>query len=150
MAYIDFLSPIHKATTRDYIARVTEFPKAEAATLAKQWGRDYWDGDRRPGYGGYRYDGRWRKVADALVAHYGLKAGDRVLDIGCGKAFLLYDLTQACPGIEVAGIAAVVTVEVEAEEEKAAPVSLGFTTEIGKPEEPDIDWYFEDTARRRA
>ena len=52
--------------------------------------------------------------------------------------------------IEVAGVAAAITVEVEAEEEKAAPVSLGFTTEIGKPEEPDIDWYFEDTARRRA
>ena len=104
MAYIDFLSPIHKATTRDYIARVTEFPKAEAAKLAKQWGKDYWDGDRRTGYGGYTYDGRWRKVADALVAHYGLKAGDRILDVGCGKAFLLYDLTQACPGVEVAGI----------------------------------------------
>jgi hypothetical protein len=52
--------------------------------------------------------------------------------------------------IEVAGVAAAVTVEVEAEEEKGAPVSLGFTTEIGKPEEPDNDWYFEDTARRRA
>jgi protein-L-isoaspartate(D-aspartate) O-methyltransferase len=104
MAFVDFLSPIHKATKRDYLARVTEFPKAEAATLAKQWAFDYWDGDRKTGYGGYRYDGRWRKVADAMVAHYGLKPGDRVLDVGCGKAFLLYDFTQAVPGIEVAGI----------------------------------------------
>ena len=104
MAYVDFLSPIHKSTKRDYVARVTEFPKAEAAKLAKQFGKDYWDGDRKVGYGGYSYDGRWRKVADAMAAHYGLKAGDRVLDVGCGKAFLLYDLTQAVPGIEVHGI----------------------------------------------
>jgi len=104
MPLIDFLSPLHKATSRDYIARVTEFPKAEAARLAKQWDRDYWDGDRKTGYGGMRYDGRWRQVADAMVSHYGLAAGDRVLDVGCGKGFLLYDLTQACPGLDVTGL----------------------------------------------
>jgi protein-L-isoaspartate(D-aspartate) O-methyltransferase len=104
MAYVDFLSPIHRQTRRDYLARVNEFPKAEAARRAKEWGYDYWDGDRKTGYGGYRYDGRWRAVADGLATHYGLKAGDRVLDVGCGKGFLLYDLTQAVPGIEVQGI----------------------------------------------
>jgi ubiquinone/menaquinone biosynthesis C-methylase UbiE len=106
MAYLDFLSVIHKSTVRDYLGRVNdpEFPKAKAAELAKLWGYDYWDGDRRTGYGGMKYDGRWRKVADAMVAHYGLKAGDRVLDIGCGKGYLLYDFTQALPGIEVVGL----------------------------------------------
>lgn len=104
MPLIDFLSPLHKATSRDYIARVTEFPKAEAARLAKQWDRDYWDGDRKTGYGGMNYDGRWRQVADAMVSHYGLAAGDRVLDVGCGKGFLLYDLTEACPGLDVTGL----------------------------------------------
>ncbi len=106
MAYIDFLSVIHKSTVRDYLGRVNdpEFPKAKAVELAKLWGYDYWDGDRRTGYGGMKYDGRWRKVADAMVAHYGLKAGDRVLDIGCGKGYLMYDLTQAVPGIEVVGL----------------------------------------------
>ncbi len=102
--YIDFLSSVHKATKRDYLARVNEFPKAEAAVLAKQWAVDYWDGDRKTGYGGYRYDGRWRSVAQAMADHYQLKPGMRVLDIGCGKAFLLYDLTQVVPGLEVAGI----------------------------------------------
>jgi protein-L-isoaspartate(D-aspartate) O-methyltransferase len=106
LAYVDFLSVIHKSTTRDYVSRVTdpEYPKAKAAELAKKWDVEYWDGDRRTGYGGMKYDGRWRKVADEMVKHYGLKAGDRVLDIGCGKAFLLFDLTEAVPGIEVAGL----------------------------------------------
>jgi ubiquinone/menaquinone biosynthesis C-methylase UbiE len=104
MAEIDFITPLHRKTTRDYLARVNEFPKAEAAKIAKQFGKDYWDGDRKVGYGGMRYDGRWRPVADAMAKHYGLKAGDRVLDVGCGKGFLLYEFTQAIPGIEVAGI----------------------------------------------
>ncbi|MCE9613646.1 MAG: class I SAM-dependent methyltransferase [Lentisphaerae bacterium] len=104
MAYIDFLSPLHKATKRDYLARVNEYPKAEAIKRAKLYDFDYWDGDRKFGYGGYKYDGRWRVVADALVKHYGLKPGMRVLDVGCGKAFLLYDLMQAVPGLEVCGI----------------------------------------------
>lgn len=104
MAYIDFISPLHKKTTRDYLGRVNEFPKAEAAKVACQFGKDYWDGDRKYGYGGYKYDGRWRAVADLLAKHYNLKAGDTVLDVGCGKAFLLYDLTQAVPGLKVQGI----------------------------------------------
>jgi protein-L-isoaspartate(D-aspartate) O-methyltransferase len=104
MAYVDFLSPIHKSTKRDYLARVNAVPKAEAAKIAKRFDKDYWDGDRNVGYGGFRYDGRWRKVADAMRDHYKLKAGDRVLDVGCGKAFLLYDLTQSVPGIEVRGL----------------------------------------------
>jgi len=104
MAYVDFLSSVHKSTKRDYLARVLEFPKAEAARLAKKWDVEYWDGDRKTGYGGYHYDGRWRQVADAMVRHYGIRPGDRILDVGCGKGFLLYDFTQAVSGVEVAGL----------------------------------------------
>jgi protein-L-isoaspartate(D-aspartate) O-methyltransferase len=104
MAYVDFLTPVHSRTERDYIARVTEFPKAEAAARAKQWGYDYWDGDRRIGYGGYEYDGRWRPVAEGIAEHYGLAEGQRVLDVGCGKAFLLFDISEAVPGVEVRGL----------------------------------------------
>lgn len=104
MTYVDFLTPIHKSTQRDYLKRVTEYPKAEAAKKAKRWGYDYWDGDRRTGYGGFTYDGRWKAVAQAMVDYYQLKPGDRVLDIGCGKGFLLYDFTQVLPGLEVYGI----------------------------------------------
>lgn len=107
MAYIDFMSVIHKSTQRDYLARVNDpdFPKAKAAELAKKWGYEYWDGDRRINYGGYRYiEGRWEKVARAMADFYGLKAGDRILDVGCGKGFLLYDFTKVVPGIEVYGL----------------------------------------------
>lgn len=104
MAYIDFISPLHKKTKRDYLGRVNEFPKAEAAKLAKQFAYDYWDGDRKTGYGGMRYDGRWRVVAEAMAKHYGLKAGSRVLDVGCGKGFLLYEFTQVVPDIEICGL----------------------------------------------
>jgi SAM-dependent methyltransferase len=107
LAYIDFLSAVHKSTKRDYLARVNdpEYPKARAAELGKQWGFEYWDGDRRINYGGYRYiEGRWEKVARAMAEHYGLKAGDRVLDVGCGKGFLLFDFTKVVPGIDVQGL----------------------------------------------
>jgi ubiquinone/menaquinone biosynthesis C-methylase UbiE len=102
--YREFVSLVHKSTKRDYLARVTERDKAEVAELALQWGYDYWDGSRQTGYGGYRYDGRWRKVADAMVAAYGIKPGMRILDVGAGKGFLLHDLTEAVPGVEVHGL----------------------------------------------
>jgi ubiquinone/menaquinone biosynthesis C-methylase UbiE len=78
--------------------------KVHCMIKAKEYEADYWDGDRRFGYGGYRYlPGRWKPVAEALIMEYGLKAGSRVLDVGCGKAFLLYEMLLLEPGLEVVG-----------------------------------------------
>ncbi|MGZ0080404.1 class I SAM-dependent methyltransferase [Methylomonas sp. YC3] len=107
MAYIDFMSAVHKSTTRDYLARVNEpeYPKAKAAALAKKWDFDYWDGDRRICYGGYKYmPGRWALVAQAMIDHYGIKPGDKILDVGCGKGFQLYEISLLVPGVEIYGI----------------------------------------------
>lgn len=104
MAYIDLVSEIHRATKRDYLGRVNEASKAECARIAKQYGYDYWDGERKYGYGGYKYDGRWKPIAEKFVNHYQLKPGQKVLDVGCGMAHLIYEMTQIVPGIEVFGI----------------------------------------------
>ena len=107
MAEIDFMSVLHNSTQRDYLARVNDpvFPKAKAAELAKQFDVDYWDGDRRICYGGYRYlEGRWEKVARALAEHYQLPPKPKILDIGCGKGFLLYDFLKVIPDAEIYGI----------------------------------------------
>ena len=76
----------------------------EASDVARRFGREYFDGDRTQGYGGYRYDGRWVPVAHRLRDHFDLRAGDRVLDVGCAKGFLLHDLRAIVPGLHVAGL----------------------------------------------
>jgi SAM-dependent methyltransferase len=137
VAYLDFMSVVHKATKRDYLARVNdpEYPKAKAAALAKQWAHDYWDGDRRINYGGYRYmEGRWEKVARAMAEHYGLKPGDKVLDVGCGKAFLVYDFTKVVPGIDIQGIDVSEYAIANAKEEVKDRIRVGSATKLPWPD----------------
>jgi SAM-dependent methyltransferase len=104
MAFVDLISSLHNATNRNYLLRVTEHDKAKCAEVARRFDRDYFDGDRRYGYGGYRYDGRWVSFAQKLVAHYGLQPGQKVLDIGCGKGFLVHDFRNVLPGLEAFGL----------------------------------------------
>jgi ubiquinone/menaquinone biosynthesis C-methylase UbiE len=104
MPEIDFLSKVHRRTKRDYLHRVLKVNRAECARIMKRWDFDYWDGSRDTGFGGYVYDGRWRAVAEEMVKHYDLRSGMRILDVGCGRAHLLYEFTQVVPGIQVAGI----------------------------------------------
>jgi len=107
MKEIDFMSSLHKSTTRDYLGRVNdpEFPKPTAALIAKKFGQEYWDGDRRICYGGYHYiRGRWTDVARSIIKEYKLVAGYNVLDIGCGKGYLLYELQRLVPGLKVFGL----------------------------------------------
>lgn len=68
------------------------------------FGVAYFDETRDTGYGGYSYDGRWLPVAKTVVERYNLKPGQKVLDLGCAKGFLMADLLRECPELEVCGI----------------------------------------------
>jgi SAM-dependent methyltransferase len=99
---LNIITPLHKRTARDYVGRMTD-SKVECMKAAKQYGYDYWDGDRRYGYGGYKYDGRWEVVAKKLIENYRLPDNARILDVGCGKAFLLYELKKLLPHAQIVG-----------------------------------------------
>jgi ubiquinone/menaquinone biosynthesis C-methylase UbiE len=100
----NFVTPLHQSTKRDCLARMND-DKVHCMNISKQYGQDYWDGDRRYGYGGYKFmPGRWKPVAQALINEYDLKSGSKILDVGCGKGFLLYEMLLLEPNLEIVGI----------------------------------------------
>ena len=94
------LYPRTKRPIAERANTVTELDRA----IARQFDRAFFDGDRRQGYGGYRYDGRWKPVAKRISEYYGLTSQDSILDVGCAKGFALHDFRDTLPGIKVAGI----------------------------------------------
>lgn len=100
--YVDLLRSLPRAR-RDVAARRADKSRdPDVVAIARRYGEDYFDGDRKYGYGGYRYDGRWRPVAADIMAQYGLHHGQRVLDVGCAKGFLVKDLCDA--GLDAYGV----------------------------------------------
>lgn len=99
---LEIITPLHKKTKRDYIARMLD-DKSHCMRVAKGYGLDYWDGLRRYGYGGYNYDGRQEAIAKGLIEHYGLKEDSKILDVGCGKGYLLYEFQNLLPKSKITG-----------------------------------------------
>ena len=99
---LDIITKLHTATSRKYIDRMID-DKINCMIKAKEYEYDYWDGDRKYGYGGYKYDGRHKVIAEDLIKQYNLKDGCKILDVGCGKAFLLYELQQLLPNATIVG-----------------------------------------------
>lgn len=94
--------PCAKRNINDRFAAIAT--DLEARKTAKQFSKEYFDGTREQGYGGYYYDGRWIPVAKRFIEYYGLTPKSAVLDVGCGKGFLLHDLRALLPGVKVAGL----------------------------------------------
>ena len=72
--------------------------------LANDFSYEYYDGDRENGYGGFKYDGRWKKFLIKIIKRYKLNKNSRVLDISAKKGFFMHDLTLLVPGIKVYGV----------------------------------------------
>ena len=100
---INIVTKLHNKTKRDYLSRMID-NKIECMKIAKKYQKAYWDGQRRFGYGGYKYiSGRWKNVAKDLIRIYKLKAGSKILDVGCGKGFLLYEMQLIEPNLNILG-----------------------------------------------
>ena len=101
---VNYVTSLHEATNREYVNRMVD-DKVNCMLKAKEYEADYWDGDRRINYGGYRYiEGRWEKVAREMIDHYSLPENPKILDVGCGKGFLLFDFLKVMPESEIFGI----------------------------------------------
>lgn len=93
----------HPKANRDYDKRAQE-KTPEIISIAKEFGKDFFDGDRKCGYGGYKYDGRWKAVAQKMKDYYRLAEDCAILDVGCAKGFLLHDFKELMPNCTIAGI----------------------------------------------
>ncbi|MCE7505293.1 class I SAM-dependent methyltransferase [Polynucleobacter sp. IMCC30063] len=101
---MNLVTPLHTSTNRNYLERMLD-QKVHCMEVASKYGFDYWDGERRYGYGGYKYiPGRWAPVALGLIKSYDLKSGSKVLDLGCGKGYLIFEMLKIEPGLEIVGI----------------------------------------------
>lgn len=73
--------------------------------IARQFGKEYFDGDRIHGYGGYNYHPRfWQATVKRFRDHYRLAENAAVLDVGCAKGYMLHDFKELMPNLTVAGI----------------------------------------------
>lgn len=93
----------HPKTVRDYDKRARE-KTPEVIRIARQFEKDFFDGERKYGYGGFKYDGRWKTVVKRMRDYYQLLDNAAILDIGCAKGFMLHDFKELMPDCTVAGI----------------------------------------------
>ena len=92
-----FIYNLHNSTKRDYLSRMND-NKIHCMNVAQEFEKNYWDGKRRYGYGGYKYiSGRWKGLAKKLIKNYKLKKNSIILDIGCGKGYLLKEILDLNP-----------------------------------------------------
>ena len=133
MAEIDLLRALPRIKRN--IQKRKEAKDPAVVAISRQYGEMYFDGPRDYGYGGYRYDGRWIPVARDIIAHFGLKPGMRVLDVGCAKGFLVKDLMLACPGLEAFGLDVSLYALMHSEKEIIGRLHLGTAEKLPFPDD---------------
>jgi SAM-dependent methyltransferase len=100
---LNFLRLNHNSIKRNYLERMNN-SKVDCMIEAKKYGKNYWDGKRKFGYGGYKYiPGRWEKIAKKIIKKFKLNINSKILEVGCGKAFLLYEIKKIIPSIKIYG-----------------------------------------------
>ena len=104
MKILNLITKNHKKTKRKFIERMVD-NKIEAMRVARLYEYDYWDGKRRYGFGGYDYiQDYWTPVAKKLIKKFKLTNKSRILDIGCGKGFLLFEIKKILKNITIEGV----------------------------------------------
>lgn len=100
---IDLLK-LYPKTKRDLSGRLEQKDEA-TRKIARQFGKEFFDGDRSYGYGGFSYMPRfWQPVIPTLIKHFNLSSHTSLLDVGCAKGFMLFDLMEAISGIDLHGV----------------------------------------------
>ena len=100
---IDLLKNYPKAK-RDLNKRL-ESKTEKDREIARMFGKDFFDGDRKHGYGGFSYNSKfWQPVIPTFQEHWGLNGRSTVLDVGCAKGFMIHDFCELIPGINVVGV----------------------------------------------
>lgn len=103
MKKLNIISKLHHSTKRNYLERMIN-DKIGCMKIAKKYEFDYWDGKRKFGYGGYKFiPGRWTKAAEKIIKQFNLSNNSKILDVGCGKGYLLYEIKKILPKIKVCG-----------------------------------------------
>jgi len=100
---LNIITSLHTSTKRNYLERMND-SKIKCMQIANKFDERYWDGERRYGYGGYKYiPGRWKPVAEKIIEKYKLNNNSSILDVGCGKGFLLFEIKKLLPKIKING-----------------------------------------------
>ena len=98
------IQKLHTSSKRDYLKRMNN-NKVQCMAVGQKFDENYWDGHKKYGYGGYKYiKDRWKPVALKVIKNYNLKNNSRILDVGCGKGYLLYEIKRILPNIKFFGI----------------------------------------------
>ena len=104
MKFVNIISGYHLRTKRNYLDRMQN-DKIGSMKIARRYDKFYWDSSRKTGYGGYKYiKDYWKPAAKKIIRKYKLSNSSKIIDIGCGKGFLIFEIKKILPKIKILGL----------------------------------------------